>query len=204
MSLTASSVARCIEGARGGRSDDLARLLEGYRNYLQLLASAALPAALRAKAGPSDIVQETLVKAHRAFGQFRGRTEPELLAWLRKTLARTLANLHRRYARNDGREIARERSLDQILDQSSQAIGALLAAGDSSPSERAQARERSVLLAEALAALDADAREVIVLRNLQELGWHEVARRMGRSPDAARMLWGRALLRLGAVIEGTG
>jgi RNA polymerase sigma-70 factor (ECF subfamily) len=201
MSLTSSSVARCIEGARGGRTEDLARLLEGYRNYLQLLASTALPAGLRAKAGPSDIVQEALLKAHQGFGQFRGRTGAELAAWLRKTLARTLANLRRQYAGTAGREVARERSLDRILDRSSQALGKLLAAGDSSPSERAQEQEASARLADALAELDEDAREVIVLRNLQELEWTEVGRRMGRSPDAARMLWRRALSELGDVIE---
>lgn len=70
-----------------------------------------------------------------------------------------------------------------------------------SPSEGAQDHERSALLADALAELEPDEREVLVLRGLQELGWSEVGQRMGRTPDSARMLWPQALLRLGDLLK---
>ena len=62
---------------------------------------------LRVKLDPSDLVQETFLKAHREFVQFRGATEPELVAWLRQIMVRSLANQarhHRRKARDHQRE----------------------------------------------------------------------------------------------------
>ncbi len=41
--------------------------------------------------------------------------------------------------------------------------------------------------------LPADYRDVLVLRHLEGLPFADVAKRMGRSPGAVRMLWLRAL-----------
>ena len=68
------------------------------------------------------------------------------------------------------------------------------------PSVRVRALQQTHL-AEALANLSDDHREVIVLRNLEQLAWNEVARRMERSVDAARMLWTRALKQLRPFLE---
>src|SRR2546421_12928759 len=86
-----------IERARRGDAAARDGLLESYRNYLRLLARTGLDGGLQDKADPSDVVQETLLKAHQHFGQFRGRTDAELAAWLRQILARNLTDLARRY-----------------------------------------------------------------------------------------------------------
>ncbi len=77
----------------------------------------------------------------------------------------------------------------------------MMASTASSPSAAAARREQAVLLADALAALPADYREVIILRNLERLRFEEVAARMNRSPGAVRMLWTRALERLSGTLE---
>jgi RNA polymerase sigma-70 factor (ECF subfamily) len=69
------------------------------------------------------------------------------------------------------------------------------------PSELAIRREQSVVLADALARLPDDYREVIVLRHLERIEFSEVAARMGRSSGAVRMLWARALERLRVELE---
>ena len=193
---TASSVARCIRLAREGQSEALAQILEAYRNYLRLIAATCFERQLRGKADPSDVVQDALVKVHENFHQFRGATERELLAWMRTIVARLLTDLRRRFLGAE-RQVGRERSLEKVVDRSSLILEGLLAKRQDSPSTRARQREQSVLLADALAQLGPDDREVITLRNLLELEWEEVARRMGRSADAARMLWTRAVRRLG-------
>src|SRR5262249_33190779 len=99
------------------------------------------------------------------------------------------------------RQVQRERSLEELLDQSSQALANLVAVDANSPSESAQRRELSVVLADALAELSPDHREVIVLRSLQERDWDEVARKRDRSAGAVRLLWTRALTRLRPLIE---
>ena len=189
-----------IEQARGGNVEALARLLESYRNFLSLLARTWTDRALQGKADASDLVQETLLKAHCNFDQFRGATEPEIVAWLRQILVRNLTDMTRRY-RRDARQVSRERSLDAMLDRSSQAMGRMLAGNLTSPSQSVSRREMRVVLADAMAALPEDYREVLFLRNLQELDWEEVARRMSRTPGAVRMLWTRALKELRPLIE---
>ena len=193
---TASSVAKCIRLAREGQSGALAQILDAYRNYLRLIAATCFERQLRGKADPSDVVQDALLKVHENFHQFRGATERELLAWMRAILARLLIALDRRF-RGAERQVGREQSLEDVVDRSSLALDGLLANRHDSPSSRARQREQSVLLADALARLGPDDREVITLRNLLELEWEEVARRMGRSADAVRMLWTRAVRHLG-------
>jgi RNA polymerase sigma-70 factor (ECF subfamily) len=178
----------------------LDRLLESYRNYLRLVAWAGLGAALRGKADPSDLVQETLLKAHRHFDQFQGAAEPELVAWLRQILARNQADLARRY-RASSRRLAQEQSLEELLASASQNLSVLVAGNGQSPSQSALRRELSVVLADALAELPANYREVLVLRSLEGHEWAEVARTLGRSTDAARLLWTRALKKLKPLIE---
>jgi RNA polymerase sigma-70 factor, ECF subfamily len=191
---------RLIEEARRDEPGALDRLLESYRNYLRLVARAGLGSALRGKADPSDLVQETLIKAHRHFDQFQGATEPELVAWLRQILARNLADLARRY-RASSRRLAQEQSLEDLLVSASQNLSALVAGNGHSPSQSALRRELSVVLADALAELPANYREVLVLRSLEGYEWAEVARTLGRSTDAARLLWTRALKKLKPLIE---
>jgi RNA polymerase sigma-70 factor (ECF subfamily) len=190
-----------IERAHAGDPSARERLLESFRNYLRLLAHAGLEGTLQDKADPSDLVQETLLKAHASFGQFRGGTEAELAGWLRQILARNLTDLTRRFHEAKSRRVSRERSLEELLDQSSLALGKLIAIRGPSPSEHAQQRELSVVLADALADLSPDHRQVIVLRSLEEKDWDEVACKMGRTTGAVRILWARALTRLRPLIE---
>jgi RNA polymerase sigma-70 factor (ECF subfamily) len=200
MDRTASGIARRIRLAREGQPDALSELLEVYRNYVRLLASTSLGRELRAKTDPSDLVQETFLKAHRNFHQFRGTTEQEWIAWIRQILVRTLANLRRSFA-VPGRSVAREQQLERDVDRSSVRLRNLALAPGPSPGTEAQRRELEVLVADALAVLEPEDREVIVLRNIEELGWAEIAQRTGRSPDAARMHWARSLRRIGALLD---
>ncbi len=176
-------------------------LFESFRNYLRLLARTGLDASLQDKADPSDLVQETLLKAHKNFDQFRGKTEVELAAWLRQILANNLTDLFRRFRITLARKGNRERSLDELLHQSSLNLSRLLADPGRSPSEEAEQREQSLVLADALEALSAEYREVIVLRSLEELDWDIIARKMARTEGAVRVLWARALKRLRPLIE---
>jgi RNA polymerase sigma-70 factor (ECF subfamily) len=190
-----------IRQARRHEPGALDRLLESYRQYLKLLARTGIDHSLQGKADPSDLVQETFLKAHQHFRQFRGNNEVELTAWLRRILARNLADLTRRYHLAESRRAGRERSLERLLNTSSQALDKLLANAAGSPSESAQRRELSVVLANALAELSEEQREVVVLHSLEERDWPEVALLMKRTAGAVRSLWVRALKQLRPLIE---
>jgi RNA polymerase sigma-70 factor (ECF subfamily) len=200
MTASGSDLHRLIERARRDEPGALDRLLDSYRNYLRLLARTGIDTSLQGKADPSDLVQDAFLKASRNFGQFRGTSDAELAGWLRQILARCLANFVRHY-RTGGRRVGREQSLDQLLNRSSEAMERVLATSGTSPSQSAQRRDLGVVLSDALAQLSEDHREVIVLFHLEELDWDEVARRMGRTPGAARKLWARALRQLRPLID---
>jgi RNA polymerase sigma-70 factor (ECF subfamily) len=188
-------VLQLLNALRRGDPAAAGQLLHHYEPWLRLLARMQMERHFQGKFDPSDVVQQTLLAACRDLPQFRGQTEAELVAWLRQVLTHALAHEIRRY-RGERRDLTREVSLDEAVLESSQQLGQMLAASGSSPSQQAVRREQEVLLAEVLARLPDDYREVIILRNLEGLSHEEVARRMDRSVGAVRMLWVRALARL--------
>jgi RNA polymerase sigma-70 factor (ECF subfamily) len=200
MTASGADLCRLIDRARRDEPGALDRLLDSYRNYLRLLARTGLDASLRGKADPSDLVQDALLRASLRFGQFRGASDAELAGWLRQILSRCLADLVRRY-RTGGRRAGREQSLDWLLSRSSEAMERVLATEGTSPSSSVARRDLGVVLSDALAELSEDHREVIVLHHLEGLDWDEVARRMGRTAGAVRMLWTRALKQLRPLID---
>jgi RNA polymerase sigma-70 factor (ECF subfamily) len=185
-----------LDAARRGEVDALGKLLEPYRDQLRAAAAAFVGQALRAKVDPSDVVQETFLRANRDFATFRGSEEAELRAWLRRILANCLADQikhHRRRLRSHLRQV----SLDALL------LGSRsIASRAPSPSEGAVRREQAVLLADAVDQLPDDYRTVYQLRTLHHLSFDDIAPRMGRSAGAVRMLWARALERLNVLLEG--
>jgi RNA polymerase sigma-70 factor (ECF subfamily) len=189
--------------AKAGDGATLGQLLELYRRYLALLARVQIGQRLQQKADASDIVQETFLEAHRQFPNFRGNSEAQFVAWLRQLLAGCLANLLRRYLGTRGRDVRLEQEIVGALDQSSMFLDRGLVAQQSSPSHQAAGREQAVLLADALAQLSDDYREVLVLRHLEGLTFPEVASRMGRSLDSVEKLWMRALARLKPLMGGS-
>ena len=116
--------------------DARGQLLDGYRNYLTLLAWLQLGRTLQGKADPADLVQETFLRAYRDFAQFRGTTEVELLGWLRQILATTAANFVRHYLGTRGRDTRLERQMADELDRSSCALDRGLVAPVRLASER--------------------------------------------------------------------
>jgi RNA polymerase sigma-70 factor (ECF subfamily) len=191
-----------LEEAQAGDTATLGRLLELYRRYLSLLARVQIGQRLRGKVDASDLVQETFLEAHRNFARFRGASEPELVRWLRQILAARMADLLRRYLGTQGRDVRLEREIADGLDHSSALLDRGLVAPQSSPSQQASRREQAVLLADALAQLPEDYREVLVLRHLEGLTFPEVAGRMGRSLDSVEKLWLRGLARLRQLMGG--
>lgn len=190
-----------LEQARRGGEAERGRLLESYRHYLALLARVELGRRLQTKVDASDVVQETFLEAHRNFESFRGTGRPEFAAWLRSILAARLAKTVRRFAGTQGRDLRLERDFSIDLDQSSRALDRGLFALHSSPSQQAVRREADLQLAEALAALPGEYREVIVLRHFEELTFPDTALRMGKTVDSVQKLWIRALARLRQLVK---
>lgn len=182
--------------ARDGDQNALGSLLEEYREYLRVLARSQVGRELQVRLDPSDLVQETLLEAHRDYQQFLGTTEAELTVWLRRILVRNLTD-QLKHHHSQKRDVQREQPLAELVEHAHEALAGPL----STPSAYASRREQAVLLADALAQLPKDYREVVRMRHLEGRSFEEIAALMGRSSGAVRMLWMRALERLGAKME---
>jgi RNA polymerase sigma-70 factor, ECF subfamily len=173
--------------------------LEQCRDYLLLLARLQLDPGLRGVLDPSDVVQQTLLKAHAKREQYRGGSEGELMAWLRTILAHHLADLARKYA---PRLRGRERSLEAALEESSLRLERWLASDSTSVGGRAIRHEQLLRLAEALAGLPEDQRTALELKHLRDVPVSEISRMMGKSPAAVASLLYRGLKTLRELLAG--
>jgi len=171
------------------------RQLGEYREYLCVLARLQLGGRLRRKLDASDLVQQTILKAHASRTQFRGGTEAEWRRWLRTILANELITAAREFE-TAARDLRRERSLEDELDRSSARLEGLLVADQSSPSEGAARGEGLFRLARALSRLSEDQRRVVELHHLKGLAVAEVAEDVGRTRPAVVGLLYRGLKRL--------
>jgi RNA polymerase sigma-70 factor (ECF subfamily) len=174
--------------------------LARYRDYLLLLARMQVGRPLQAKLDPSDVVQQTLLEAHRKRDQFRGQSEAELAAWLRRLLACNLIDERRALGRAK-RDVDRERSLEAALDESSARLGAWLAADQSSPSAHVLRDEQALKVAAALAALPEAQAQALVLRHCQGCSLDEISQQLGRTPDAVAGLLKRGSRQLRLLLD---
>jgi RNA polymerase sigma-70 factor (ECF subfamily) len=183
--------------------DNLSEAAERYRSYLRLLAEAHLGRVGARGIDPSDIVQQTLLDAHKDRDLFRGQTDAERFAWLRRLLACNLADEVRANGRAK-RDVARVRSLEQALGDSSARLERWLGADQSSPSERAERQEDVFRLADALARLPEDNRRALVMRHCQGLSLSEISDALGRTPQAIAGLLKRGLAELRELMPDEG
>jgi RNA polymerase sigma-70 factor (ECF subfamily) len=193
--------------AKSGSGESLGRLLQLYANYLKVVVLGQMEHNVRARVSPSDVVQETFFEAHRDFPQFRGTSTPEFLAWLRKILVNNLCRVVEQHLLAEKRDVRREVSMERLataLEQSTARLEAILPDPGTSPSGNLERQEREIALADQLATLPADYRDVIVLRHVESLPFEDIGQRMGRTSGAVRMLWLRAVKALRERLDARG
>jgi RNA polymerase sigma-70 factor (ECF subfamily) len=178
-----------LAAAREGSSSSLGELLETCRNYLLLVANQTVDVDLQAKVAPSDLVQETFLRAQRSLKDFDGSKEAELLAWLRRILLNQIYD-----ARRDFDAQKRQVEREAIVHPSD--LPVITGGRPETPSSLAVEAEQRKALEDAMARLPEEYRQVVMLRNWERRSFADIGVLLGRSDEAARKLWGRAIEKL--------
>jgi RNA polymerase sigma-70 factor (ECF subfamily) len=189
----ASRVPQLLKATREGSEQPLGELLEQCRPYLLLIANSELDSDLCAKAGASDLVQESFLEAQRDIGRFQGTSIDELMGWLRQILLHNLADFARHYRETAARRLSQEKQLD-----GSEGVGLKqgLLASEPSPSKQAMANEQQLALARAVQRLPEEYRRALMLRHQEQYSFAQIGEALDRSAEAARKIWFRAVERL--------
>jgi RNA polymerase sigma-70 factor (ECF subfamily) len=169
--------------------------LESVRDYLTWVAGRTLDPSLTAKLGASDIVQETFIEARRRAPTYRGHCLGQLRAWLESILRHRIARERRRFLRSAKRDARRERALLRP-DPDGSRVTMDPAADGPTPSGQFMRRELIDALVLAIDRLPAHYQQVVRLRHEERRSFDQIAKELNISPDAARKLWARALVRL--------
>lgn len=173
----------------------IATAVESARGWLRLLAARQLPPRLQPKVAPSDLVQKTMLEAFLDASRFEGTTPEEVYGWLRRILRNNVHDSIRQFHDCRARDVRIERPLDE-LDDHDRTDRALV--GHPMAERMAIRAEEDSALCRALEMLPETYRIVVRLRIWDDLEWDEIGRRIGRSGDAARKIWGRSIVRLHA------
>jgi len=175
-----------VKALETGEDVDRGEMLEYLRPRLVLWATSRLSPGLRAKLEPDDVAQEALMAVHRSLGGFQGNNHKAFLAWVFKI------------AENRIRDLA-----DHFGAQKRQKIQPLTFS-QTSPSTVIARTEEVQKVAQALELLPEDYSEVIRLRRFEELSVAEIAELKGKSANAVRILYCRALKALKLALHEEG
>ena len=183
----------------------ITQMFNEHNDRLLRMIEIRLQPELRARVEASDVLQEAFVEAFRQLSTGVSAPKVSSLVWLRLIVDQQLVALYRRYCQTKKRCVAKERSLTpqrSQMDPTSTSI--FLASQHSSPSVAASRRELEEKLSKCLEKLDPKDREIISLRNFEQLTNRETAEELGIAPNVASVLHLRAIKRFKAILKEEG
>lgn len=192
--------------ARQGETAAVQRLLEVHREPLRRMIGLRLDPALAGRVDASDIVQDVMLEVSQRLQDYLRRPGMPFHLWLRHIARDHVIDAHRRHRLAQRRSLDREQPLlpAALADHSSLELAGQLIDPEMTPASAALQQELRRRLEAALAELDPDDREVILMRHYEHLSNQEVAAALGVTEAAASMRHLRAVRRLRASLLGKG
>ncbi len=187
MSGTDDTDEALVAKARAGDEDAYAALLRRHSTELRRLVDRRLPTPVQRKVSVEDVVQEARITAYRRLPDFEDRGEGSFLRWLRKIAGLKVKAAIERHAGTAKRSVARE------VTRGGRPDTAAVEGRGPSPSQGAILAETKASVRRTLGTLSEDHREVLRLAMEEGLSLRQIAARMGRSREAVKKLYGRAL-----------
>lgn len=142
-----------------------------------------------------DVAQDVFVRASRGVGAFRGAAK--VSTWL-LAITMNLCRNRRRWWSRHRRLIAA--SLDEPVGEDAEPLSDTVADPSPSPAQSAQASERRRIIETTLQALEAAAREVVVLRDLQGYSYEDMAALLRGRVGTVKSRLSRARMQLRALL----
>ena len=176
-----------VQEAKDGSSEAIGTLFERFGTRLYAMIRSKMGSSLQNRVDPEDVLQNTMLKAFEKIDQFDGNGPTTLLGWMAIIAhheMRDQARFHQRGKRDNRQNTAIATKHRFLADKVRSQTSALVL------------KEEWRILEDALNQLESDHKEIVVMRKLQELSFAEIGERMGRSPDACRMLLARAMTKL--------
>jgi RNA polymerase sigma-70 factor (ECF subfamily) len=186
-----------LNGLRLGEPRALAALFEYYAPRLRNMVRLRMGPSLRHRLDVSDVLQEAYLDAARKVGGYVREPKVVFYVWLRGVVEERLMILQRRHLGAKCRAVTREMPLPA---ESSALLARQLLARGSTPSQKLIKQELQRRVQQALSELDADDREVILLRHFEGMSNMEVAQALGIGQSGSTMRYGRALRRLKEIL----
>ncbi len=190
--------------ARQGEPAAVDRLLEAHRAGLRRLIGLRLDPALARRVDASDIVQDVMLEVSQRLADYLRRPDMPFQLWLRHIAKDHMIDAYRRHRLAQGRSIDREQptAAPGLADPSSLDLAAQFIDKEITPASAAVRAELQNRLHEAVAGLDDDDREIILMRHFEQMSNQDVAATLHLSEAAASMRHLRAVRRLRAALLG--
>ena len=194
--MAAPDDSELVRRAQAGDEDAFQALFERHSDVLSGHLDRWMPSMIQRKVSVADLLQEVRIVAFRRLPEFEDRGGASFRAWLKKIAELRVRKVVQRFAGTAKRAVGRE------VTRGARPDTAHFRSREPTPSQHAIAAETETLVRRALAALPPDYREILRLAQEERLSLADAAERMGRSREAAKKLYGRALAKFTKVFEG--
>lgn len=192
-----------LRRAADGRGSAIEELFDRHRPRLRQMIAVWIDPRLSRRLDPSDVVQDALVEAHGSLADFLRKRPLPFYPWLRQMAWNRLVDQHRRHLLAGRRSISREDPRGMaISDQSMERLSLQLTASHADPARRMIRKELAQRVRTALDRLPAAAREILVLRHMEQLSVKEIAVILGIAEGTAKSRHFRALEQLRHLLDG--
>lgn len=195
---SASDGAALVRRFRAGDEAAFEELVERYGTLVSSRIAQRLPNRLRRKVSVADVLQESLLAAHAGRHGLRELSERAFRAWLLTIADNEAGEAIRRF------EVAAKRDARREVTHGRRPETAAHSARQATPSQIAVGEETRALARHAMRRLPLHFREVLCLTRQQYLTIAEAAECMGRSREATKKLYARAMARFRAEFNQLG
>lgn len=194
-----------VELAVAGNNDAMTSLLGRYRDRLKRMVSMRLDRRLQKRVDASDVVQEALVSASNRLNEYAQNPPMNFFLWLRWIAGEKLLNAHREHLGTQKRDMNQEVSIYRrpMPEACSVSLAQQLLGQLTSPTQAVARAEMQLLVQEVLNGMDPIDREILVLRNFEQLSTTETAEALGIKRSTASKRYISALKRLKQTLSST-